>query len=133
MAARTVDKPWGHELIWAASPRYAGKILFIEKGHRLSRQYHSIKEESIMVLEGSLRLELGPDQYHPEFEARTLSPGDGYHILPHTVHRFCAPDGDVKLVEVSTAELHDIVRLEDDYKRLDPASPPPIKPTRFQK
>ncbi len=110
---RIVDKPWGHEEIWAETARYAGKFLVIRQGEMLSRQYHERKEETICVVHGQLRLELGrgPD------EVRTLGPGESYHVLPGTVHRFCAPDGEVRLAEVSTPELDDVVRLADKYTR----------------
>jgi len=110
---RIVDKPWGHEEIWAEASRYAGKFLIIRKGLRLSRQYHRHKEESICVLEGTLSLEIGPG---PD-QVVDLSPGQSWHIAPGTVHRFCAPHGDVRLVEVSTPELDDVVRLQDDFAR----------------
>lgn len=110
---RVVDKPWGHEEIWAESSRYAGKFLVIRHGELLSRQYHRVKEETICVLAGTLRLELGagPD------EVLRLQPGETYHVTPGTIHRFCAPEGDVRLVEVSTPELDDVVRLADKYTR----------------
>lgn len=110
---RIVDKPWGHEEIWAETARYAGKFLIIRAGEMLSRQYHERKEETICVLEGTLLLELGrgPDQ------RLKLQPGESFHVLPGTVHRFCAGAGDVRLVEVSTPELDDVVRLEDKYNR----------------
>lgn len=111
---RTVGKPWGKEEIWAETDRYAGKFLYIESGEMLSRQYHQCKEETICVLEGVLRLELGQDLV----ETRLLYPGDVYHVKPGTVHRFCASEATrVKLVEVSTPELDDVVRLEDKYER----------------
>ncbi|MSP91546.1 MAG: cupin domain-containing protein [Myxococcales bacterium] len=111
---RIVQKPWGYEEIWAETDRYAGKFLIIHQGGKLSRQYHERKDESICVLEGVLTLELGrgPD------EVRLLAPGETYHILAGTVHRFCAESGPVRLAEVSTPELHDIVRLEDIYARV---------------
>jgi quercetin dioxygenase-like cupin family protein len=107
------EKPWGHEILWASCERYAGKILFIKKGHRLSRQYHEKKEETIRVLEGTLKLELGEKGENVQILRRGLS----YHVVPGTVHRFCAEDDDVTLVEVSTTELDDVVRLEDDWGR----------------
>ncbi len=110
---RIVNKPWGHEEIWSETGRYAGKFLIIRKGLRLSRQYHQCKEESICVLEGTLSLELGPG---PD-QVVNLLPGQSWHITPGTVHRFCAPHGDVRLVEVSTPELDDVVRLADDFAR----------------
>ena len=107
------EKPWGHEILWASCERYAGKILFIKKGHRLSRQYHEKKEETIRVLEGTLRLEVGPTGDG----VMLMKPGDSFHVEPLMTHRFCAEDDDVTLVEVSTTELDDVVRLEDDWGR----------------
>ena len=110
---RIVDKPWGHEEIWAETARYAGKFLIISAGEMLSRQYHEKKEETICVLEGELILEIG--QNPPQ--RLLLQPGESYHVKPGTVHRFCAGATDVRLVEVSTPELDDVVRLEDQYAR----------------
>jgi mannose-1-phosphate guanylyltransferase len=103
-----------------------GKILFIKKGHRLSRQYHKMKEETIMVLDGTLMLEAGPYKKGGEIERHILEPGGVFHVFPGTIHRFCAEGGDVRLVEVSTTEINDIVRLEDDYRRVTdiPHHPP---------
>jgi mannose-6-phosphate isomerase len=125
--AHRTEKPWGHELLWANATRYAGKILFIKKGHRLSRQYHSTKEETIMVLDGQLVCEEGPSKLTPEIVRHVMDPGDIFHVIPGTVHRFCAEIGDVRLVEVSTTELGDVVRLEDDYSRVEPAPLPITK------
>lgn len=111
---RTVEKPWGHEEIWAETPKYIGKYLYIKAGHRLSRQYHEVKEETIRVLRGELLLEIGPE--HDLLQMR-LDEGETYHVTPHTIHRFCAVDTDVILLEVSTPELDDVVRLVDDYSR----------------
>ena len=108
---RRIDKPWGHELVFALAPRrYAGKIIVVEKGKRLSLQYHRRKHESLMVLRGTLTLRYG---------RRTLSvgPGRAVAIPPRTVHRFEARRGRVTLVEVSTPELGDVVRLQDDFGR----------------
>ena len=117
--AHIIEKPWGHEELWAQSSRgYVGKILFIKKGHRLSRQYHQTKEETIMVLEGTLICEAGPYFEGDEIHLHVMDPGDVFHVAPGTIHRFCAEEGDVRLVEVSTSETSDIVRLEDDYRRI---------------
>ena len=116
--ADIIDKPWGHEEVWAQSSRYAGKILVINKGHRLSRQYHNVKEETIMVLEGILVCEEGPAEVGGDIQRHVMSPGEIFHILPGTIHRFCAEETDVRLVEVSTSEITDVVRLEDDYRRI---------------
>jgi mannose-6-phosphate isomerase len=109
-----VDKPWGHEIRWAITNKYLGKLLRIEAGHRLSRQYHEQKEESIYVLNGTLVLELGEGD---SFEKVIISEGGTWHITPGTIHRFCAPSGGCTLIEVSTPEIDDVVRLQDDYGR----------------
>lgn len=114
----TTAKPWGHEIRFAQNEKYLGKILYIKKGHRLSRQYHVLKDETIFVQHGTLILELGsPDV--SSFERKTLHYGDRFRILPGVIHRFCAPDdASVTLIEVSTPEIDDVVRLQDDYKRV---------------
>lgn len=116
--AAIIDKPWGHEEIWAQSSRYAGKILVINKGHRLSRQYHRVKEETVMVLEGTLVCEEGPTEIGGEIKRHIMGPGEIFHVRPGTIHRFCAEETNVRLVEVSTSETADVVRLEDDYRRV---------------
>ena len=115
---RTVKKPWGKEEIWGETDKYLGKFLYINAGEQLSRQYHEMKEETICVLEGQLILEVGMPGA-PDFKRKHLSPGQTFHVKPGTVHRFCAgkEEGDVKLVEVSSPEIDDVVRLEDDYNR----------------
>lgn len=112
---RTVQKPWGKEEIWAETPRYVGKYLYINAGHRLSRQYHEKKEETVRVLSGKLLLEVGAND---SFVSKELLPGEVFHVTPMTVHRFCAVDENVVIVEVSTPELDDVVRLQDDYTNL---------------
>lgn len=107
---RLVKKPWGREMIFAHTAKYAGKLLVIEKGRRLSLQYHRRKHESLFVLKGKLSLRLGR-------ALRTLGPGEAFTIPPRTVHRFEARRGRVTLLEVSTPELDDVVRLSDDYGR----------------
>jgi mannose-6-phosphate isomerase-like protein (cupin superfamily) len=113
----TTMKPWGHEIRFAQNDKYLGKILYIKKGHRLSRQYHELKDETIFVQHGTLILELGsPDV--SSFERKILGYGERFRILPGVIHRFCSSDdGPVTLIEVSTPEIDDVVRLEDDYKR----------------
>jgi mannose-6-phosphate isomerase len=113
---KIVKKPWGFESIWALTLDYVGKMLHINEGHRLSRQKHLEKEETIQVLLGVLTLEVGiPGQ--DGHQKLKLSPGDTFHIEPGLIHRFCAYDTDVKICEVSTPHLDDVVRLSDDYKR----------------
>jgi mannose-6-phosphate isomerase-like protein (cupin superfamily) len=113
--ARTVEKPWGWELIWALTDRYCGKLLFVRAGQSLSLQYHERKDESWYVQEGRATLELGTVD-GGELEAREIGPGDDFHFAPHTVHRVRAIE-DTLIIEVSTPELDDVVRLADDYGR----------------
>ncbi len=111
---KKIDKPWGHELIWSHCNKFVGKLLYINRGHKLSRQYHVEKEETIFVLTGTLLLEVGMGE---SLKQINLKKGQSFHVTPSTIHRFCAPYGDVELAEVSTPELDDVVRLEDDYSR----------------
>lgn len=110
---RRVDKPWGHELVWAETSRYVGKILHIRAGHRLSRQYHNVKEETLMVQSGEMDLEVGPAN---AVDLRRMKAGDVFHVKPGTIHRMVAVT-DTDVLEVSTPELDDVVRLEDVYGR----------------
>ena len=107
---KTVPKPWGHETWYASGRHYAGKILEIKRGHRLSLQYHRVKHETIYVLKGRFVLRLGEKDH-------VIGPGIAVEIRPGTKHRFEARFGSVTLLEVSTPQLRDIVRLEDDYGR----------------
>jgi mannose-6-phosphate isomerase len=115
MSVRLIKKPWGYEEIWAETDRYVGKFLHINPGCRLSRQYHNVKTETIRVLEGKLILETSDGA--GGFSDRVLDRGEVFHVSPGTIHRFGARDVPVVLVEVSTPELDDVVRLEDDYAR----------------
>lgn len=114
--SRRVEKPWGHEEIWAETDRYVGKILFIRAGHRLSLQHHEIKDETIRILSGTMAFELQGDD--GEMVTHTLTAGMAAHIQPHRKHRMEAVT-DVEVLEVSTPELGDVVRHEDDYGRTD--------------
>ena len=111
---RRVDKPWGHELIWAHTDRYVGKTLVIETGKRLSLQKHEIKDESILVISGRLRLWIEGDD--GEIRTEELGPGDARHVATGRIHRYEAIER-CELQEVSTPELDDVVRLEDDFGR----------------
>src|SRR5262245_46905791 len=116
---RRVDKPWGYELIWAHTERYVGKLLHINQGHKLSRQYHRQKDETFFVQQGELQLEVGEAA---ALRALTLRPGESLHCPPGTVHRMVALS-DVDIIEVSTPELDDVVRLEDAYGREGTSKP----------
>ena len=114
-----VEKPWGYEIIWARTDRYVGKILHIEAGKRLSYQYHRRKEETLRVQSGRMRL------LYDEGEGERLlemGAGDVFHVRPGTKHRMEAVT-DVDVIEVSTPELDDVVRLADDYGREGTSTP----------
>jgi mannose-6-phosphate isomerase len=112
--ARRVPKPWGHELIWAHTEQYVGKVLVIETGKRLSLQKHAVKDESILVTRGRLRLYLEDDAGVVQVEE--LGPGAHRRVATGRIHRYEAIE-EVELMEVSTPELDDVIRLEDDYGR----------------
>jgi mannose-6-phosphate isomerase-like protein (cupin superfamily) len=113
-AARRVDKPWGHELIWAHTDRYVGKVLVIETGRRLSLQRHLVKDEAIYLVAGRLRLTLEDDA--GEVRTEELGPGEHRHVPTGRIHRYEAIER-CEILEVSTPELDDVVRLEDDFGR----------------
>lgn len=117
---RIVKKPWGHEFIWAETPVYVGKLLHIRKGEKLSLQYHQVKDETIMVLSGHLRFEHYAAEQKPQ--ATDLGPREPFHIPPGTRHRMIALE-DTEVVEVSTPELLDVVRLDDSYGRAGSSAP----------
>jgi mannose-1-phosphate guanylyltransferase len=108
------EKPWGYEHLWALSEHYAGKFLHIRAGESLSLQYHEIKDETIHILQGKLRLRIGPSQ--SELLDVILSPGQSQAIPPGTIHQMEALE-DCVIAEVSTPHLTDVVRLEDKYGR----------------
>jgi mannose-6-phosphate isomerase-like protein (cupin superfamily) len=109
-----VEKPWGHEIIWARTDRYVGKILHVEAGHVLSLQYHERKDESIYVLSGEIILRL---QQGDTLIERRLAQGEAFHIQPTVVHQFEAVVTS-DLLEASTPEIDDVIRLKDRYGRV---------------
>jgi mannose-6-phosphate isomerase len=115
---RKVEKPWGYELIWAESERYVGKVLFVKAGESLSLQFHRVKDESWLVQGGRAKLELGPAG-DAVLRVEVIGPGATFRFRPGTVHRVTALE-DTTIVEVSTPELDDVVRLEDQYGRVEP-------------
>ena len=111
---RKIEKPWGYEEIWAETDKYVGKKLVILPGHRLSLQYHEKKEETIYVMDGRLRVW----ESENDIKFKDYGMGSIYHVKPGHIHRFGSPDGVLTvLIEVSTPELDDVVRIADDYKR----------------
>ena len=111
---RRVQKPWGHELIWAETKDYVGKILHIRAGEALSLQYHEQKDETIHLLSGEMRFEAGASP--AELEDIDLKAGESYHVRAGTIHRMIAVT-DCDVLEASTPHLSDVIRLEDRYGR----------------
>jgi mannose-6-phosphate isomerase-like protein (cupin superfamily) len=112
-----LDKPWGHELIWALTDVYCGKLLFVKAGESLSLQFHKEKDESWLVHSGRAEIEMAePGKKLPALEV--VGPGAAFRIRPGTVHRVKALE-DTTIIEVSTPQLEDVVRLDDRYGRAD--------------
>ncbi len=108
-APKIVDKPWGREVWYAHTDRYAGKILEVDAGHILSLQKHVVKHETLYLQSGRMRFTLGEGTFE-------WTPGEVVEIPPDTIHRMEALEDSV-ILEVSTPELDDVVRLEDRYGR----------------
>jgi len=117
---RRVEKPWGWELVWAETEHYVGKLLFVRAGEALSLQYHERKDESWLVRKGRARLELG--EVEGELETIEIRAGDAFRFRPGTVHRVTALE-DTLVLEVSTPDLDDVVRVEDRYGRESTSAP----------
>jgi mannose-6-phosphate isomerase-like protein (cupin superfamily) len=116
---RRVNKPWGYEVVWAETERYVGKILHIDAGQKLSRQYHVKKDETFLVESGEMDLEVGDAS---DRRVIRMKAHDSFHCTPRTIHRMVAVT-DVDVIEVSTPELDDVVRLEDAYGREGTSEP----------
>jgi mannose-6-phosphate isomerase len=114
-----VPKPWGHEIIWARTDRYVGKILHINAGHALSVQYHERKDETVYLLSGELKYWVKSGETMTDMHLRV---GDAFRITPHTIHYMEAVT-DCDVLEASTPELDDVVRLTDRYGREGTSAP----------
>jgi len=119
VVVKRVEKPWGHEIIWAHTEKYVGKVLFIKAGHALSLQYHEKKDETVHVWTGKMKFQTGEGDTLTD---RILGPGESFHITPLLRHRMIAVE-DTQVLEVSTPELSDVVRLEDRYGRTGTSAP----------
>jgi mannose-6-phosphate isomerase len=117
---KRVEKPWGYELVYASTDRYCGKILFIRAGEQLSLQFHREKDETIYVQSGRVEFEIGEPGKPVDHEV--VAPGRAFRLEPGTVHRMRALE-DAILLEVSTPEADDVVRLEDRYGRAEAPGP----------
>ena len=107
---KIVNKPWGKEIWIAYTKKYLGKLLIIKKGHRLSKQYHKIKDETLYCDSGKFEIELGKKTF-------IVKPGQSIRVKPGTIHRMYAKYSDVRIIETSTPHPKDRVRIEDDYAR----------------
>ena len=114
-----VDKPWGHEIIWAHTDNYVGKILHITAGHALSVQYHEVKDETFYLLSGELICRVWENGSPKDVG---LKVGQSYRITPHTIHQMEAVT-DCDVLEASTPHLDDVVRLKDRYGREGTSAP----------
>ena len=116
---KRIDKPWGYEIIFALSEKYCGKLIFVRAGEQLSLQFHRVKDETIYVHSGRIELEIGDPG--GTLDAEVVGPGHSFRLKPGVVHRWRALEDSIVL-EASTPELDDVVRLEDRYGRAEPES-----------
>ena len=116
---KRVEKPWGYEIIYATTDRYCGKVIFIKAGEQLSLQFHRKKDETIFVQSGRVEFEIG--EPGKPIDTEVVGPGRAFHLAPGAVHRIRALE-DTIVLEVSTPEIDDVVRLEDKYGRVDKGS-----------
>ncbi len=116
---RKNEKPWGYELLFALTEKYAGKLIYVKQGHRLSLQYHRQKDETLYIYEGKALVEI--EGKNGEIVEQEMKSGDSFRVPPMTKHRMKALE-DTVFFEVSTPELEDIVRMEDDYGRAGTSS-----------
>jgi mannose-6-phosphate isomerase len=116
---KRIDKPWGYEIIFALSEKYCGKLIFVRAGEQLSLQFHRMKDETIYVHSGRIELEIGDPG--GTLDAEVVGSGHAFRLKPGVVHRWRALEDSIVL-EASTPELDDVVRLEDRYGRAEPAS-----------
>lgn len=114
---RRVEKPWGHEIIWAHTDGYLGKILFIRAGEAMSLQFHEVKDETLHLLDGELLLEVG--RAPRALQSCDLQAGESIHIRPGLLHQITAVT-DCRILEASTPEADDVVRIRDRYGRAEP-------------
>jgi mannose-6-phosphate isomerase-like protein (cupin superfamily) len=105
-----MKKPWGFETVWVKTDKYVGKLLHIDKGEALSLQYHKLKDEAWFVIKGKAEIKIGKLR-------KIMKPGDNIHIKPMTIHRIMGIET-TEIIEVSTTELDDVVRIEDRYGRV---------------
>jgi len=118
-SVQRIEKPWGYELHWAKTDKYIGKLIHVNAGHALSLQYHNEKDETILLWNGNLRFELRDGGIVREW---TMKSGEAVRVRPKVVHRMTAID-DCDIIEVSTPQINDVIRLEDRYGREGTSAP----------
>lgn len=114
---RRVEKPWGYEIWWAETDRYVAKLLHINEARRLSWQFHRVKDETLLLLRGSVQLRY--EDATGEIVETTLEPDRPFRVKPGTKHRLIGGIGGGEVLEASSPEIEDVVRLEDEYGRID--------------
>jgi mannose-6-phosphate isomerase-like protein (cupin superfamily) len=119
VAVERIEKPWGYEIVFAHSERYAGKVIFVRAGEQLSLQFHRTKDETVYVQSGRIELEIGDPG--GTLDTEVVGPGHAFRLRPGVVHRWRALE-DAVVIEASTPELDDVVRLEDRYGRAEPSA-----------
>jgi mannose-6-phosphate isomerase-like protein (cupin superfamily) len=119
VAVERIEKPWGYEIVFAHSERYAGKVIFVRAGEQLSLQFHRTKDETVYVQSGRIELEIGDPG--GTLDTEVVGPGHAFRLRPGVVHRWRALE-DAVVLEASTPELDDVVRLEDRYGRAEPSA-----------
>jgi mannose-6-phosphate isomerase-like protein (cupin superfamily) len=119
VAVERIEKPWGYEIVFAHSERYAGKVIFVRAGEQLSLQFHRTKDETVYVQSGRIELEIGDPG--GSLDTEVVGPGHAFRLRPGVVHRWRALE-DAVVLEASTPELDDVVRLEDRYGRAEPSA-----------
>jgi mannose-6-phosphate isomerase-like protein (cupin superfamily) len=119
VAVERIEKPWGYEIVFAHSERYAGKVIFVRAGEQLSLQFHRTKDETVYVQSGRIELEIGDPG--GSLDTEVVGAGHAFRLRPGVVHRWRALE-DAVVLEASTPELDDVVRLEDRYGRAEPST-----------
>lgn len=114
--AKTVIKPWGKEVWLELNNHYCYKRIYINAGAKTSFQYHHKKSETNYIIEGEAEVWLENDR--GVVEKFKMKAGDFFNVTPPKKHRVIAIT-DIILQEVSTPEVDDVIRIEDDAHRPD--------------
>ena len=113
---QVIKKPWGKEEVIEINDKYMVKKLTMWKDHRCSLQLHNHKKETIYVLSGQLRIISGSNQ--DNLTGKIYTTGESITISPGLLHRMEGVEDSIYL-EASTPEMDDVVRVVDDYDRVE--------------